>query len=164
MVWLWWRSPTRGLHPFPEVGHTHTKEEGEQAKGAPQVIQWHSQANSTKAHRTGSQLWVLLSPGPLFPDSLWGGQSPLLSSGPGQLDCLSELTAAEGKCKRNSQARRACRNCLRDLGSHQTISVLAARAGFLCGTSLPSLWLLGSPGSVPGHAVPIRALGPEEIC
>lgn len=47
--------------------------------------------------------------------------------------------------------------------STQINSVLDGRAGLLCETGFASLWLLGSPGSLPGHAVPIRALGPEEI-
>lgn len=71
----------------------------------------------------------------------------------------------EGKGGGNSQARQACWNCLGETwASTQIISVLDGRAGLLCETGFASLWLLGSPGSLPGHDVPIRALGPEEIC
>ena len=47
--------------------------------------------------------------------------------------------------------------------STQIMSVLDGRAGLLCETGFASRWLLGSPGSLPGRDVPIRALGPEEI-
>lgn len=140
----WLGSPTRGLHPFPEAGQNppptpHKREQESKGEGPPS--------------RVGAALRGEPAPLPSGADTV-----------PSSLRWLSQ-SSLQGEEKRNWNhwARQACWKCFRISASTQTFSVLDGRAGLLCEIGFTSLWLLGSPGSLPGHAVLIRALGPEEI-
>ena len=173
----------RGLHPSLEAGHTHThihththththgRKDREQDKGAPPGNNGRAQSGQLYEgqRRTSSHLWILLSPGPLFleslPSGLWGSTMSCAPGGPRASGLPHYVPCCrEGSASGEARPGGPVGTVVGIWAPTQTISVLAGRAGLLCGTSLPSLWLLGSPGSLPGHAVPIRALGPEEIC
>lgn len=72
----------------------------------------------------------------------------------GRAACLSDLPQyIEGQNSQVSQAEWACWNYVRDLGLHPDYFCLGWKAGLLGETRSTSLWLLGSLGSMPGHAV-----------
>lgn len=108
------------MHP---ASPTHTREEGEQLKGA--LPGNSSMAQSGQLHEDLGKNRQLTMVPQLPGHSLWTACCPACGmatassapSWPRQVACQPDLTAAEGKCKWSSQARGACQNCLRDLGS-----------------------------------------------
>lgn len=108
--------------------------------------------------RVGTALWATL---PGQPAILPVGQAVSSALSWPRQSSLSKLPAADRES--NSQARQPVGTDSGIWAPTQPISVLAGWAGLLCGSSSPSLWLLGAPGSLPDPAVPTRALGREEV-
>ena len=153
MAWLW-LGPPRGLRPFlearqkhraPPPPHTHTTR-GRRGSDSGRC----SQGRLKTACCTACQACGLDS------------SRRLSAEGRG---AFPPRRAAEWKERVVGTARpgRPAGTVSESWASTQIISVLDGRAGLLCETGFASRWLLGSPGSLPGHDVPIRALGPEEI-
>ena len=150
-------SPPRGLHPFPEAGQKHARTRTPPMRGR----------GRESARALGGE-WVRLRRAAVtgqpaeLPVGAKAVSSPLRWRRASGLSTKAHC-CGEGECNGTAGQGRPVGTVLGIWASTQMISVLDGRAGLLCETGFTSLWLLGSPGSLPGHAVPIRALGPKEI-